>query len=312
METYRLIYLNFTALKNTIGEIIPKGYEPWSEFRPNEEVSTIIASNSILKRMTPSILLTALGNKCIIELKRHLKDLNFDRQKMEALIYKFFTAFDPSGSNTKKYKSLFQPMSDAQFKKYFKEFFEDEKAYLVLDIVLYEHNMKMENIEAAAKVLNVPLFEYVYIPHLTMDKEHVVCTKEPVPVGYINIKRTQQTTMKKNGISTEISQRNAITNQVTGHDKNGRESDLENIMLTSLGLTNCLKELNGPRSDDMVMKQQMNQAINTKGYVTLSELDDRIENKTTLNTVDTYFLGMGLKTDLVTKGLKTIHTIRKE
>lgn len=66
---------NFTALKNTIGEIIPKGYEPWSSFRPDEEVSTIIASNSILKRMTPSILLTALGNKCIVELKNRLKEI---------------------------------------------------------------------------------------------------------------------------------------------------------------------------------------------------------------------------------------------
>ncbi len=66
---------NFTALKNTIGEIIPAGYEPWSDFRPNEEISTIIASNSILKRMTPSILLTALGNKCVIELKNRLREI---------------------------------------------------------------------------------------------------------------------------------------------------------------------------------------------------------------------------------------------
>ena len=29
--------------------------------------------------------------------------------------------------------------------------------------------------------------------------------------------------MKKNGISTDISERSAITNQVTGKDKNGRE-----------------------------------------------------------------------------------------
>ena len=71
---------NFTALKNTIGEIIPGGYEPWSSFRPEEEVSTIIASNSILKRMTPSILLTALGNKCIIELKRTLKEIYDEKE----------------------------------------------------------------------------------------------------------------------------------------------------------------------------------------------------------------------------------------
>lgn len=66
---------NFTALKNTIGEIIPKGYEPYSEFRPDEEIGTIIASNSILKRMTPSVILTSLGNKNIVELKRRLKEI---------------------------------------------------------------------------------------------------------------------------------------------------------------------------------------------------------------------------------------------
>ena len=66
---------NFTALKNTIGEVIPKGYEPYSEFRPDEEVGTIIASNSILKRMTPSVILTTLGNKNIVELKRRLKEI---------------------------------------------------------------------------------------------------------------------------------------------------------------------------------------------------------------------------------------------
>lgn len=66
---------NFTALKNTIGEIIPENYEPYSEYHPDEIVDTLIASNSILKRMTPSILLTSLGNKCIIELKNKLREI---------------------------------------------------------------------------------------------------------------------------------------------------------------------------------------------------------------------------------------------
>lgn len=185
--------MNYTALKNTIGEVIEEGYEPYSEYRPDEEIGTFIASNSILNRMVPSIFLTALGNKCIIELKRHLKEIYPDRKKMQDTINKFFTAFDPTKTNTKKYKELFDPMSDAQFKKYFKEMFEDEDAYLTLDICEYEHNINLELIEAAAKVINIPLFEYVYTPHLTMDKKNVICTKEKVPVGYINLKRTQQT-----------------------------------------------------------------------------------------------------------------------
>ncbi len=234
------------------------------------------------------------------------------RKKMEKLIYDFFDAFDKSGTNTKKYKDLFSPMSDAQFDNYFKALFANENAYLILDIVDYEHSINMEDIERAAKVINVPLFEDVFMPHLTMDKSKVIGTKEPVPVGYINIKRTQQTVSKKNGISTNIDQRSAITGQVTGGDKNGRESDLENIMLISLGLTNTLKELNGPRADDIYMKEQMLRDISLNGYVSLNDLDEDVLNKTTLNTTSVYFLGMGLNTDLVTKGLMLPKELKEE
>ena len=99
--------------------------------------------------------------------------------------------------------------------------------------------------------------------------------------------------MKKNGISTSTDQRSAITGQVSGSDKNGRESDLENSMLIAYGLDYVLRELNGPRADDPVMKDEMNHAIATNGYVKLGDLTNRVENKTTLNTVDTYLLGMG-------------------
>lgn len=65
----------FTALKSIIGEIIPEGYEPYSEFRPDEEVSSLIGPSAILKRQVPSILLTVLGNKVIVELKRKLEEI---------------------------------------------------------------------------------------------------------------------------------------------------------------------------------------------------------------------------------------------
>lgn len=65
----------FAALKGTVGEVIPKGLEPFTIDRPDEEVSAIIASNSILKRMVPSITLNILGNKVLVELKRALKKI---------------------------------------------------------------------------------------------------------------------------------------------------------------------------------------------------------------------------------------------
>lgn len=309
----------YTGLKTTIGEVIPPGYEPYSEFRKDEEVSSLIASNSILKRMTPSVLLVSLGNKCIVELKRSLRKIFIDtpddekcKEEMTSLIYKFFTAFDKTKTNTEKYKALFEPMTPGAFRKWFRGFFSDEDAYLILDIVDYERSITFEDIERAAKVIKVPLFEYVYLPHITMDKNKVIRSRVEVPVGYIHLKRTQQTVMKKNGISTSSDIRSPLTGQVTGADKNGRESDLENIMMVSLGMTNCLKELNGPRADDMVAKREMLSDIAKQGYVKYDDLTYDVSNKATLNTVNTYFLGMSIKTDLVTKGNMLKSTLRKE
>lgn len=65
----------FTALKSIVGEVIPEGYEPYSEFRPEEEVSSIIGPSAVLKRQVPSITLTLLCNKVIVELKRKLEEI---------------------------------------------------------------------------------------------------------------------------------------------------------------------------------------------------------------------------------------------
>lgn len=234
------------------------------------------------------------------------------RKKMEDLIYRFFTAMDDSGSNTKHYKEFFSSMTDKQFDTYFKELFKNDSAFIRLDVVDYERPITIDEIEKAAKVLNIPLFEKVAFPHITMDTDHPVVTKEAVPVGYIIIKRTQQTVQKKNGISTNIDQRSPITGQAIGADKNGRSSDLENTLLVSMGLENTLKELNGPRADDVVMKNKMIHDITLNGYTRLEDMESLPENKTSLNTADVYFLGMGIKTDLVTKGLMLNSTIKKE
>lgn len=71
-------------------------------------------------------------------------------------------------------------------------------------------------------------------------------------------------------------------------------------MLVALGADAILQELHGPRADDPVMKREMQQSISTKGYVMLDDLTNLSVNKTTLNTVDTYLMGMQLKSNLVT------------
>ena len=61
--------------KQIISELIPAGYEPYSEFRPDEEVSILVSPGSIARRMTSSALAIAASFKVMIEMKRKIKDI---------------------------------------------------------------------------------------------------------------------------------------------------------------------------------------------------------------------------------------------
>lgn len=221
------------------------------------------------------------------------------RKEMEDLIYGFFDLFDPSGRNTEYYRNKFKSMSDAEFDQYFKLLFEQDDPYLTATMVDYENPLKIENIEKAAKFLDVPLFEKVVLPYASQDPNNPIITKHECLVGYLNIKRLQQLNFKKIGLSTDISERNMITGQVTGHDKNSRNSDQETIALLTVGANVSLKELMSMRADDKVMKAEMNKKIARDGYVAMNELTDKLSNKTTLNSAAVFFIGAGLMTDLV-------------
>jgi hypothetical protein len=67
-----------TALKGIVSNVIPTELAPYSEYRPDEEISSIIAPLSITARKVPSIFLSMFGNKLLIELKRQLKDMYMD------------------------------------------------------------------------------------------------------------------------------------------------------------------------------------------------------------------------------------------
>lgn len=211
----------------------------------------------------------------------------------------FFNTLDPSGANSKLYHEKFDKMSDTQFDTYFKKFLNNDKANLYLEIVEYERDLKIEDIEECAKKMKVPLFEYVAMPYLTGDKDNVVVTNEPVPVGYIHEKRMPQTLMEKSHASIKLDKRNPKTGQVVGEDKNARNSDSEVYSLATIGAEKFLKESMGPRADDMKAKNEMYAEIAKNGYVSLDDISDDPENKVALNTFDMYFLMQGLRTNMI-------------
>lgn len=224
------------------------------------------------------------------------------RKDMETLIYNFFSKLDPTGKNTAKYKAFFGKMSDNEFKSFFDNFFKDHSAYLTLDIIGYETEPTIKSIQDAAKVLGVPLFEYIVQPNIRRDGDRAVTTAKKVPVGYIHMKTMQQMVRKKNSSSTKAEQRDPRTGQVTGEDKDTQFSIDENYGLMAYNAENCLKEFLSFRADDMSMKQEAYAAIRKNGYVSLEELTDDINNKVAINTLDAYMTAMHIKTDIVNDG----------
>lgn len=65
----------FAANKATLRNVIPEGFEPYTDFRKDEEISALLSISSINHRMVTSILMNGSLNKLMIELDRSCKDI---------------------------------------------------------------------------------------------------------------------------------------------------------------------------------------------------------------------------------------------
>lgn len=114
--------------------------------------------------------------------------------------------------------------------------------------------------------------------------------------------------MKKNSYSLDISVRNQKTNQLTGDSKIARISDGETFALGVWNADAAEREFFGPRGDDNTKKMEMFKQIALQGYTRLEDYTDDVANKHTLNTIDVFFTGAGIMTDLITDGLELRRT----
>lgn len=224
------------------------------------------------------------------------------RKKTMNMLCSALDKIDPSKENSKLYRKKFDKMSDKEFDEYMKDFLGDPENIFYLEMIEYERPLKMENIEAMADYINIPLYEKVAIPYVNMDLNNVIVTPEPVPVGYMHAKCMVQLLLKKNSVSFNIEKRSAKSNQVTGDSKTSRTSDVESYSMIALQAYKGLKELLGPRADDWSAKNQMYNKLVKDGYVSLDDIDSSVEDKVALNTLDAYYLLMGIKTNLVYGG----------
>lgn len=69
----KLIY--YSALKGVVKDIFPAGKEPYTDFRKNEKIHSLLSLGSVNGRMVTSILINGSLNKLLIELDRTVKTM---------------------------------------------------------------------------------------------------------------------------------------------------------------------------------------------------------------------------------------------
>lgn len=235
------------------------------------------------------------------------------RKKIQDLVIKTMSLMDPTGINAKKYVDMFNPMSDQEFAKWIKGFLEDERSNFRFDIEEFGDGsrvLKFENVDKAAKFLNVPLFEHIYIPHVSANPNNPIRSKQPVLVGYLNVKRVQQLVTKKTGLTLSDTDRDESTGRLKGDSKGGVMTSIENEILAGMGATDIMSELLGARADNVQEYDLMLQQIAETGSTKLEDCKTGVYDKPSLLRADIYFMCMGIKTDIVSEAYYSIDKVR--
>ena len=213
------------------------------------------------------------------------------RKNIEAKIRDTLSALDPSGINAKKYQDMFNSMDDKQFAKWMDAFLANEQSNFRVDIEEFGDNsrkIQYDKVEAAAKVLGIKIFEYVYMPFASSNPDHPIRTNRPVLVGYLNFKRTQQLVSKKTGLALSDTERDDL-----------------------VGGDTVISELCGARGDNLTEYDAVLSSINEHGSVKLADVKTNAYDKPTLLLADMYFKAMGLKTDIVSPSYYSVNKVRK-
>jgi hypothetical protein len=238
-----------------------------------------------------------------------MASLSEKRKKIEDLVLGVVKRLDNSKmENYNRYSNMFKIMNDSEFEAWAKTMGNELDDTIQIFQLPFEE-MKMTQIKSAADFLGVPLEEYMWYRH---NDPEGIRTKIKVPVGYLHIKRVQQLLAKKNKYALDIEDTELKTGQVKGESKVTSISDDESFALMAINADKALEEFLGPRADNELKKMEMYRDIARDGYATLDKLTSDITKSVTINTLNTYLLASGIKSDIMTESLKTLYSVDQQ
>jgi hypothetical protein len=204
-------------------------------------------------------------------------------------------AFDKSGYNSGVYKQLFKGMTDAQFTKFMTAIVNGEENVSFEIDSMNDAEQRLDHLFATCKKLGIPTHQHVIYPSNTSG-DATNTPVSPIPALIINIpvKRLQQMLSKKNTAAGDNDVVNPLLGQVTSSSKGASLSDTQVTGLVTTGQFNTIKELMGPRSDDLHSKMQMLSKIKETGGVRMSDMNIDPQNKQSTKTMEVFLKSVGL------------------
>lgn len=219
---------------------------------------------------------------------------NKKREQAEELVYAVMDKLDPSKANSEKYRQIFSELTDEEFILFLSKKFPFKFYYKPFEI-----EPSISDGVKALKVMGVPLTEKVRLNYLYKDKSGKGVDTHECVVVYLHMKNLKQFIAKKNGIPTDITNRDMRTGLLLQQDKGGQESNREFESLTINDCDATVLELSRPRADSMNAKNLMYNTINQTGRVSVDDVPIDQDDPLSKNLIDAYLIGAGIKSNLI-------------
>jgi len=287
--------------KGTVQYIMKKGQEPIAT-ETGLEIEFVGTPISIISRKNPSILLAMYLGKVIYFLNLAVSQLakSNNIQGIKKLVLEIFGHID----QTENHEVLQQ----------LHKFFEGDTKHIIKIINRshplnnpafpavvspFKNKINIKNIEAAAKVIGVPLNEKILIK-----ENNNIVTERAVPVGILPVNMLEHFPQ---AMSSTRGSLNVGKNWITGQGRNGTADGTGAIKIGLYDMNSLLskrpygliKEMHSMKSDASKAKQKMLNSI-LKDNTIPDTLDIEVEQEDlrSLNLIKIYFKGAGLEANI--------------
>jgi hypothetical protein len=220
------------------------------------------------------------------------------RYNFEKKVIDLMNELDPSRYNEGVYRKYFASLTDEQFKTFVYNLYMKEDFNLFIEIGLLDkkNSPSLKKIKLIAEKRKVPLMEYVEFPFKRPDHpEDPPISATKIPVIYSVVRPLQQMLDKKNNMSSNTDVINSLTGQVTGSSKASTVSNMQTISLLTSNQIKPIKEMHGPRSDDLAAKLKMIEKIENEGDYDIDDITIHPGDKQALETMRVMLTGAGFR-----------------